>query len=250
LITSNQSWTEVRVTFRLGLPRDELKSQRTVGCETADTQLANPEGETKMTTLKTMLVSLVALISLGSVATSAWAGDVKGKVAVQGLRSPQDIAVYIDSVPGKTFPAPADHIFVDQARLAFAPHAVVVPPCTTVEFKNDDTVGHNVYWPAINHDKKMAHNMGTWPQGLSKPFTFTTVGDVPLLCNVHPEMSGHIFVVPTPYFALTDKEGTFTIRNVPPGQYTLKTMSDSAKPTTQAVAVGAGAVSVSLTVMK
>lgn len=203
-----------------------------------------------MTTLKMTLMSVTAFMGLGLLVSSAGAGEVKGKVSVQGLRSSQDIAVYIDSVPGKTFPPPTDHIFVDQSHLAFAPHAIVVLQGTTVEFKNDDNVGHNVYWPAINHDKKMAHNMGTWPQGLSKPFTFTTVGDVPLLCNVHPEMSGHIFVVPTPYFALTDKEGSFTIRNIPPGQYTLKTMSDSAKPTIQTVAVGPGAVSVNLTVMK
>jgi len=96
---------------------------------------------------------------------------------------------------------------------------VVVQQGTTVDFKNDDNVGHNVYWPAVHHDKKLAHNMGTWPQGQSKPFTFTEVGDVPLLCNVHPEMSGYIFVVPTPYFAVTDKEGNFVIKNVPPGIY-------------------------------
>jgi hypothetical protein len=85
---------------------------------------------------------------------------------------------------------------------------------------------------------------------MSKPFTFTEVGDVPLLCNVHPEMSGYIFVVPTPYFALTDKEGSFTIKNVPPGQYTIKTASEGAKPATQPVTVGASPVSVSLTVTK
>jgi hypothetical protein len=63
-------------------------------------------------------------------------------------------------------------------------------------------------------------------------------------------MSGHIFVVPTPYFALTDKDGMFTIKNVPPGQYTLKTISESAKPTMQQVAVGTGPTNVSLMVTK
>ena len=92
--------------------------------------------------------------------------------------------------------------------------------------------------------------MGTWPQGQSKPFTFTEVGDVPLLCNVHPEMSGYIFVVPTPYFAVTDKEGNFVIKNVPPGQYTLKTGSEAGKPATQPVTVASGTVNVSLTVTK
>jgi len=203
-----------------------------------------------MKKLKMNLVAVTASVCMVLLASSAWAGDVKGKVSAQGMRSPEGIAVYIDSVPGKTFPPPANPVFVDQSHLAFAPHAVVVLQGTTVEFKNDDNVGHNVYWPAINHDRKLAHNMGTWPQGQSKPFTFTTLGDVPLLCNVRPEMSGHIFVVPTPYYALTDKDGTFTIKNVPPGQYTLKTVSESAKPSEQAVNVGAGAVSVNLTVTK
>ena len=60
----------------------------------------------------------------------------------------------------------------------------------------------------------------------------------------------NIVVVPTPYFAVTDKEGGFTIKDVPPGQYTLKTWSEEAKPATQAVTVGSGVVSVNLTVMK
>jgi plastocyanin len=203
-----------------------------------------------MNTLTKRLVSITASFNLLVLASAAWAGDVKGKLSVQGIHSPENIAVYIDSVPGKTFPPPTNPVFVDQSHLAFSPHVVVVLQGTTVEFKNDDTVGHNVYWPAVNHDRKLAHNMGTWPQGLSKPFTFTALGDVPLLCNVHPEMSGHIFVVPTPYYALADKDGNFVIKNVPPGQYTLKTISESGKPATQEIAVGAGPTSVSLTVAK
>jgi plastocyanin len=192
----------------------------------------------------------VVFLSLGSLACIAWAGDIKGRVTAQGVRTAEGIAVYVDTVPGKTFPPPQSHVVIDQSHLAFSPHAAVVLQGTTVDFRNDDSVGHNVYWPAVNHDHKLAHNMGTWPQGQSKPFTFNEVGEVPLLCNVHPEMSGYIFVVPTPYFALTDKEGSFTIKNVPPGEYTLKTASEAAKPTMQPVTVGPGAVSVSLTVTK
>jgi plastocyanin len=189
-------------------------------------------------------LSIMCLSSLGR------AAELKGKVNAVGLRSAENIAVYIDSVPGKTFTAPTAHITVDQTHLSFAPHVVVIQQGTTVEFKNDDNVGHNVYWPAIHHDKKLAHNMGTWPQGLSKPFTFTEVGDVPLLCNVHPEMSGYIFVVPTPYFAVTDKDGNFVIKDVPPGQYTVKTGSENGKPATQAVTVASAPVNVNLTVTK
>jgi plastocyanin len=203
-----------------------------------------------MTKLKIAVLSASVFLALGSFASAGWAGDLKGKITAQGVRSPEGIAVYLDSVPGKSFPPPATHVVVDQSHLAFAPHVVVVLQGTTVEFKNDDSVGHNVYWPAINHNRKLAHNMGTWPQGLSKPYTFNDLGDVPLLCNVHPEMSGYIFVVPTPYFAVTDKDGSFTIKNVPPGQYMLKTGSEATKPATQAVTVGSGPVSVNLVVTK
>lgn len=196
---------------------------------------------------RTAILAATAFLALGA---SAWAGDVKGKVTAVGLHSAENIAVYIDSVPGKTFAAPSQHVTVDQSHLAFAPHVVVIQQGTTVDFKNDDNVGHNVYWPAVHHDKKLAHNMGTWPQGLSKPFTFSEVGEVPLLCNVHPEMSGMVFVVPTPYFAVTDKDGNFVIKNVPPGQYTLKTDSENGKPATQAVTVAGSTVNVSLTVTK
>jgi plastocyanin len=197
-----------------------------------------------------LVVSAAVSIILGCSSSLCWAGELRGKVTAIGMRSAENIAVYIDGVPGKTFSPPAEHVTVDQTHLAFAPHVVVIQQGTTVDFKNDDNVGHNVYWPAIHHDRKLAHNMGTWPQGLTKPFTFTELGDVPLLCNVHAEMSGYIFVVPTPYFAVTDKDGNFVIKNVPPGQYTLKTGSESAKPAAQPVTVAGGPVSVNLTVTK
>jgi plastocyanin len=203
-----------------------------------------------MSKSRTAVLLGTAFLLLGLIAGRAWAGEVKGKVTAAGMHSAENIAVYIDSIPGKTFNAPAEHPTIDQTHLAFAPHVLVVQQGTTVEFKNDDNVGHNVFWPAIHHDKKLAHNMGTWPQGLSKPFTFTEVGDVPLLCNVHPEMSGMIFVVPTPYFAVTDKDGNFVIKNVPPGQYTLKTGSENGKPASQAVTVASATVNVNLTVTK
>ncbi|MHB8303668.1 MAG: carboxypeptidase regulatory-like domain-containing protein [Acidobacteriaceae bacterium] len=195
-----------------------------------------------MTKVKSTILSAIVLLTLGLLASFAWAGDVKGKVTAQGMPSPENIVVYIDSIPGKTFLPPVRNAIMDQVRMAFVPHVLVILKGTTVNFLNDDPVQHNVYWPAIDHDRKLAHNMGTWPQGIVKSFTFHELGEVPLLCNVHPEMSGYIVVVPTPYFALTDKEGRYTIENVPPGQYTLKTWSEKAQPTTQAVTVRADTV--------
>jgi plastocyanin len=195
---------------------------------------------------KTVLAASLAFV----VAGVSQANEIKGKVSVQGIKSAENIAVYVDVIPDKKFDPPAQHVLVDQKKMAFLPHVVVVQQGTTVDFLNSDAVGHNVYWPSISGNKKLSHNLGTWPKGDKKSFQFNDVGTVSLLCNVHPEMSGYVVVVPTPYFAVTDKDGNFEIKNIPAGKYTLKTWSEDGKPTTQTVDVAAGTATVDLTVKK
>jgi plastocyanin len=198
----------------------------------------------RVAVLTGMLLGALLLASL------SWAGEVKGKVTVQGIRSAENIAIYVDAIPGKNFEAPAKHVVIDQVKLRFEPHVTVVLKGTTVDFLNSDPVGHNVYWPSISGNKKLAHNLGTWPKGERKSFQFNDLGAAPLLCNVHPEMSGYLVVVPTPFFAVTDKAGNFEIKGVPPGHYTLQTWSEEGKSTTQAIDVTAGTATVELTVKK
>jgi plastocyanin len=155
------------------------------------------------------------LVAVFSVPAHMWAGDIKGKVTVQGLRSAENIAVYVDAIPGKNFDAPAQHVVIDQRKMTFVPHVVAVLKGTTVDFLNSDPVGHNVYWPSISGNKKLAHNLGTWPKGEKKSFQFNDLGVASLLCNVHPEMSGYVVVVATPYFAVTNKDGEYEIKDVP-----------------------------------
>jgi plastocyanin len=183
-------------------------------------------------------------------AVAGRANDIKGKVSVQGIKSAENIAVYVDVIADKKFDAPKDHVVIDQRKMAFLPHVVAVQQGTTVDFLNSDPVGHNVYWPSISGNKKLSHNLGTWPKGDKKPFQFNDLGTASLLCNVHPEMSGYVVVVPTPYFAVTDKDGNFEIKNVPAGKYMLKTWSEDGKPTTQAVDLSGATATVDLTVKK
>jgi len=194
-----------------------------------------------------------AAIALSVTVVLAGAGranEIKGKVNVQGIKSAENIAVYVDVIPDKKFDAPADHVVIDQRKMTFIPHVAVVQQGTTVDFLNSDPVGHNVYWPSISGNKALKGNLGTWPKGDKKPFTFKDLGVASLLCNVHPEMSGYVVIVPTPYFAVTDKDGNFEIKNVPAGKYTLKTWSEEGKPSTQAVDLSGATATVELTVKK
>ena len=195
---------------------------------------------------KTVMSGLAVFL----VAIPGFAGDIKGKVSVQGLKSAANIAVYVEAVPEKKFEAPSQHVVVDQKKMEFIPRVVVVLQGTTVDFTNSDPVGHNVYWPSISGNKKLTHNLGTWPKGEKKSFQFSDLGVAPLLCNVHPEMSGYVVVVATPYFAVTDKDGNYEIKNVPAGKYTLKTWSEDGKPTTQSVDVSGSGATADLTVKK
>src|SRR6202051_2052830 len=177
------------------------------------------------------VVWLAVLVMAASVAM--YAGDIKGKVGgVSGAS-----VVWIEAIPGKTFPPPDKTVVEDQKGLMFQPHILVVPVGSTVEFLNSDNVQHNVFWPSISGNKKLGHNMGTWPKGEKKPFKFDQPGVVSLLCNVHPEMSGYIVVTPTPYYAESDASGNFSIAGVPDGKYTVTAWHEGAKPQSKPVSV-------------
>jgi plastocyanin len=178
------------------------------------------------------LMTLLAALSI-----AAWAGDIEGKVT--GMKGKS--VVYVDAIAGKTFPAPKDHPVMDQKGLMFSPHILAVQQGTTVEFLNSDTVQHNAFWTSISGDKKAGHNLGTWPKGEKRPFTFAKAGVVPVLCNVHPEMTGYVIISPTPYFAETDDSGNYKIKDVPDGSYTLTAWHEGAKNQSKPVTVSGGA---------
>ncbi len=139
-----------------------------------------------------MKYSIPAALVAVALATAAYAGTISGKIS--GAKG--ESVVYVGAIAGKTFPAPTEHPIMDQKGLMFMPHIMVVQQGTTVVFRNSDTVEHNIYWPSVNGNKRLTHNMGTWPQGESRSFKFDNPGVVPLLCNVHPDMSGYHHRVP------------------------------------------------------
>jgi plastocyanin len=177
------------------------------------------------------IVLILAIVAGFALAASA--GTISGQVSGVAGQS----VVYVDTISGKTFPAPTQHPVIDQKSLVFQPHVTAVQLGTTVDFLNSDSVAHNVFWTSIGGNKKLNHNLGTWPKGDRKSFKFDTPGAVPILCNVHPEMSAYLVVTPTPYFVISDQAGNYKIENVPDGSYTVIAWHEGAKNQSKPVSV-------------
>ena len=136
-----------------------------------------------------IVTSLIVLAGL----SLSFGGNITGKVKAKGVKNSGDAVIYIDKIPSKTFPVPKEHALMDQKNLKFIPHVLPVLIGTTVDFLNSDDVLHNVFSPDKCCEK---FNLGSWPKGHTKSYTFKEPGCTStLLCNVHPEMEGHILVV-------------------------------------------------------
>ena len=183
-----------------------------------------------MTTSRILGTSLALLAA----AASAQAGELKGTVKAIGAKNNADAVVYVDAIPGKSFPAPSAHAELDQKNLVFVPHVLPVLVGTTVDFRNSDAVLHNVFSPDKCVEK---FNLGSWPQGQVRSYTFKQPCAATLLCNVHPEMEAYVVAVPTPYFAVTDKSGAYVIQDLPDGAYTVKVWHPKLKETSRSVTV-------------
>jgi len=193
-----------------------------------------------------MTKTILLTATLLAVGATAQAGDIHGKVACKGVRDSAYAVVYVAAVPGKTFAAPKEHAKMDQKNLVFSPHVLPVLVGTTVDYLNSDAVLHNVFSPDACCDK---FNLGTWPQGQIRSYTFGKECAATLLCKVHPEMEGFVVAVPTPYYAVTKPDGSFTIPNVPDGSYTVKVWHPKLKATQKTVAV-AGATQAAFEIAK
>jgi plastocyanin len=164
-------------------------------------------------------------------------GAITGTVKCKRVRYPENVVVYIEKIGDNKFPAPEEHGVVDQFNLTFVPHVIAIQMGTTIDFPNSDSVRHNVLSPP---DCPIQFNLGTYDVGVVKHVTFDKLGEIPLLCNVHAEMSAFVLVLENPYFSLTGKDGVFKIENVPAGSYKLSAWHERLKTITKDVTVEAG----------
>jgi hypothetical protein len=112
---------------------------------------------------------------------------------------------------------------MSQKGKTFQPRALAVPTGSTVAFPNDDLIFHNVF--ALTGPQPF--DLGLYRAGESRSRTFTQAASYRVFCNIHPQMSAFLVVVPTPYVATVDAHGRYTL-DLPPGRYRITALSERA----------------------
>lgn len=172
--------------------------------------------------MRRVFASLVLVFSFAGIVypTALRAADVTGTLSIDGKNKLKNLIIYLQgTAKGATQKTPS---MVAQKSQVFKPGLTVIVQGSTVVFFNDESqdIDHNVY--SLSKTKKF--DLGLLSRQTKTSITFEKLGVVKYYCSIHKNMEGTIVVVPSSYYALLDKPGAFTIKNVPPGKWTAKTV--------------------------
>src|SRR5262245_53816700 len=156
--------------------------------------------------------------------------SVSGTVSGGGQIGPGGAVLWLKRLDGP-MPriAPPPNQVVTQREKTFLPHVLAVPTGTTVQFRNDDRIYHNVFSIAKPND----FDAGIRATGATYTRTFNSPGAVEILCNIHSTMNGYVFVVDSPFYAKAQASGAFSIRGIQPGRYEIAAWHEAASNITR-----------------
>jgi plastocyanin len=161
---------------------------------------------------------------------AAYGTTVSGVVSGGGQVGPGGAVIWLRRLDGPTpHAAPAPNQIVTQRDKTFLPHVLPVSVGTSVQFRNDDRIYHNVFSIA----KPNEFDAGIRATGATYSRTFSHPGVVELLCNIHSTMNAYVLVVDSPYYVKAQASGVFSLRNVPPGKYELSAWHEAASTITR-----------------
>lgn len=167
--------------------------------------------------------------------------EVSGHIRIIGPngRATAATVVYAESLDGPS-PARPGHYQLAQKNKSFAPHILAIPAGSTVDFPNMDAIFHNVF----SLSRPGPFDMGLYRAGGSKAQVFPHPATYHVFCNIHPQMSAVILVLPTSLITEADDSGNYRL-NLPAGHYRVTAWSDGANPVTSTVTVATAPVTVS-----
>jgi hypothetical protein len=173
-----------------------------------------------------------AVVTLLVLTQSVQAATVTGSVELSGTGVKADLSgavIWLEPLDPHQHPPPS-HERMIQKNKTFTPHILPISLGSSVEFPNLDPIFHN----AFSNFNGQVFDLGLYPPKKSKTVTFRRLGVVRIFCNIHPAMSAVIVVVDTPYYAVSDRSGRFTLPGVAPGRYRESVFFERATPETLA----------------
>jgi plastocyanin len=145
----------------------------------------------------------------------------------------RNVVVYLEGDADQFGDLPIDaahrHASIAQRDERFVPHIAAIARGGTVEFPNDDDIFHNVY-SLSGATGRGGFDLGRYPKGASRSWTFHRAGTVQIFCHIHQDMSAILLVLPNPFFAVPDERRHYAIEDVPEGEYTLVGWHERIKP--------------------
>ncbi len=149
----------------------------------------------------------------------------------------QNVVVFVaDGLGDRTFDPPTQPAVIEQKGCVYQPHVLALQANQRLEVVNDDPTSHNVHaTPVSNREWNKAEPPGT---RVDLAFAREEVA-IPVKCNVHPWMRSYVAVFKHPYFVVTGTDGSFDLRNLPPGTYTIEAWHEKLGTATQKITVGA-----------
>jgi plastocyanin len=148
-----------------------------------------------------------------------------------------NVFVYVkEGLPQGTFAVPSEPVVLDQKGCRYIPHMLGIMVGQPLKITNTDTADHNVHDMPSNNPSWNESQMPT-DKPILKSFPNPEMM-IPVQCNQHPWMRAYINVMPHPYFAVSAADGSFQIKNLPPGEYTLAAVHEKFGEQTMKVKVG------------
>ncbi|HYU26335.1 MAG TPA: carboxypeptidase regulatory-like domain-containing protein [Thermoanaerobaculia bacterium] len=148
-----------------------------------------------------------------------------------------NVFVYVKNAPAGNFPPPSTPVTLDQKGCQYHPHVGGIMVGQPLEIKNSDTTLHNVH--AMPNNNTQFNEGQPVPMSTTKKFDKAELVPFRIKCDVHGWMKAWMAVMPHPFFAVSQMNGSFTIPNLPPGTYTIVAWHEKYGPKEQQVTVAA-----------
>lgn len=168
------------------------------------------------------------------------------EVVVNKNATLKNVLIYVkDGLSGKSYEAPKQKLVFDQEGCQYRPHVLGIMVGQELDIKNSDPTLHNVHsLSKLNTQFNRAQPM----KNMVMTEKFDKIETFKVKCEVHPWMNAYIGVFNHPYFAVTGDDGSFTLKGVPPGEYTIEAWQEKYGSQTAKVKVEAsGKVTVDFT---